>query len=51
MIHDLQKYRADRWNPVAAYFNFWFNAWTMFMPALKIEAKIYTFPRAREPKP
>ena len=52
MIHDLQQYRASRINPVAVWFDFWFNGWMMFMPRVRIETKIYSFPiKPREPKP
>ena len=50
MIYDLQKYRADRYDPMLMWMDFWFNAWTMFIPRVRIEAKVFTFP-VKRPSP
>ena len=51
MIHDLKKYRDARFNPYTVWFDFWLTAWTMFLPTVKIEAKIYHFPTKKAPAP
>ena len=50
MIHNLTAYRSARLNPFAVWFDFWATAWTVFLPRVHIEAKIYKFP-IRSPKP
>ena len=49
VIHDLQKYRDAHFNPYTVWFDFWMTAWTMFLPTVKVEAKIYHFPTKKAP--
>lgn len=60
-IRDLQQYRDERarrmmYDPIAVgmmMVNFWWNAWTCYLPRITVSAQVVAFPKPKlkEPQP